>query len=162
MIQAAAWGGNEEIATVFLERGADINESGGEFGSVLQAAVPFCPERFIKFLLDKGADVNLQGGEEGNALRAALVWPRENIIKLLLEHGADIHFSEPGKYDSAFQLALGRGDLKIINLLLNHGKNVNPDDEWYSEALLRTKAPGKERAGQLLLQWKVRAELVSK
>lgn len=158
-LQAAAWGGDKEIVTIFLDLGADINESGGDAGSALQAAIPMCTERFIRFLLDKGADVNLQGGGEGNALRATLVWPREAIIKLLLERGADIHACIPGKYDSAFQLALAKEDPKLITLLLDHGKNNNPKDEWYKQAVERAKRPGKERIAELLLRWKVQAEL---
>jgi ankyrin repeat protein len=160
-LQAAAGCGNNEIMTILLDLGADINEQGGQAGNALQAAIQWCPEPFIKFLLDRGADVNLQGGEEGNALGAALIWRKEPIIKLLLDHGADMHACIPKKHESAFQLALGRGDLKIVKLLLDHGKNNNPKDEWYIKAVERTKCPGKELLAELLLQWRVRTELLS-
>jgi ankyrin repeat protein len=79
----------------------------------------------------------------------------------LLESGADIQLRKPGKYGSAFQLAVNKRDLKIIKLLLDHGRNVNPKDWWYKEALESAKTPGNERIREFLLQWKVRAELSS-
>ncbi|KAK4170565.1 hypothetical protein QBC36DRAFT_341629, partial [Triangularia setosa] len=54
-----------------LEKGAEVNAQGGEYGNALQAASAGGHQDIVKLLLDKGADVNAQGGEYGNALQAA-------------------------------------------------------------------------------------------
>ena len=52
---------------LLLEKGADINAQGGEYGNALQASAKG-RERVALLLLEKGANVNDQGGEYGNAL----------------------------------------------------------------------------------------------
>ncbi|KAF1963965.1 hypothetical protein BU23DRAFT_376242, partial [Bimuria novae-zelandiae CBS 107.79] len=47
---------------LLLNKGADVNAQGGEYGNALQAASERDHEAIVKLLLDKGADVNAQGG----------------------------------------------------------------------------------------------------
>jgi ankyrin repeat protein len=56
---------------VLLERGADVNAQGGQYGNALQAASDSGHEEIVQVLLERGADVNAQGGLYGNALQAA-------------------------------------------------------------------------------------------
>ena len=44
---------------LLLEKGADVNSHGGEYGNALQAASFRGHEAIVKLLLEKGADVNL-------------------------------------------------------------------------------------------------------
>ncbi|KAF2475874.1 uncharacterized protein BDR25DRAFT_168930, partial [Lindgomyces ingoldianus] len=53
-----------------LDKGADINAQGGEYGNALQAAIQQGNSEVILLLLDKGENINSQGGEYGNALQA--------------------------------------------------------------------------------------------
>jgi ankyrin repeat protein len=59
------------IVKVLLEKGAEVNAQGGEYGNALQAASFGGHEAIVKVLLEKGAEVNAQGGIYGNALQAA-------------------------------------------------------------------------------------------
>jgi ankyrin repeat protein len=64
----ASRGGHDKIVELLLDKGADVNAQGGEYGNALQAASLGGHDKIVELLLDKGADVNAQGGEYGNAL----------------------------------------------------------------------------------------------
>lgn len=54
-----------------LDKGANINAQGGEYGNALQAASFRGYKKVVTMLLDKGANINTQGGHFNNALQAA-------------------------------------------------------------------------------------------
>jgi ankyrin repeat protein len=60
-LQAAAARGHIEIVSVLLEKGANVNAAGGEYGSPLQAAVAEGHTEIVSILLEKGANVNAAG-----------------------------------------------------------------------------------------------------
>ncbi|OCK72824.1 hypothetical protein K432DRAFT_278319, partial [Lepidopterella palustris CBS 459.81] len=64
---------------LLLDKGADVNAQGGEYGNALYAASDRDHEQVVRLLLDKGADVNAQGGEYGNALQAASYRGHEQV-----------------------------------------------------------------------------------
>jgi ankyrin repeat protein len=43
---------------LLLDKGADVNAEGGEYGNALQAALSEGYEQIVKLLLDKDADIN--------------------------------------------------------------------------------------------------------
>jgi hypothetical protein len=65
-LQAASYGGHEQVVKMLLDKGADVNTQGGQYGNALQAASEGGHEQVVKMLLDKGANVNTQGGFDGN------------------------------------------------------------------------------------------------
>jgi hypothetical protein len=84
----AAQKGATAIARMLLERGADVNAEGGEYGNALQAASYNGHRALVTLLLDKGADVNAQGGHCGNALQLASARGYKEIVMLLRKYGA--------------------------------------------------------------------------
>ena len=65
-------GGNDTVVQILLDRGADINAQGGQYGNALQAASECGHDMVVQMLLDRGADVTAhQGGGYRNALLAA-------------------------------------------------------------------------------------------
>lgn len=54
-LQAASYGGYEEIVQMLLDRGADVNAQGGKFGSALQAPTCGGHEKIAQMLLEKHA-----------------------------------------------------------------------------------------------------------
>jgi ankyrin repeat protein len=56
------------VVWLLLEKGADINAQGGEYGNALQAASAEGHKTVVRLLLEKGADTNAQGGEYDSAL----------------------------------------------------------------------------------------------
>jgi len=101
----AVQGGNIEIIKLFLNKGLDINETGGGGWSPFMTAVNEAysgkdflngNDEVIKFLLDNGASVNYQ--DEGGETALTLAIENETnsasdmkIIRLLIEHGADVN-----------------------------------------------------------------------
>ncbi|RDW58861.1 hypothetical protein BP6252_13337 [Coleophoma cylindrospora] len=101
-LQAAASSGNEPVVRLLLEKGAEVNAQGGQYGNALQAAAAAFGdnEAVVRLLLEKGAEVNAQGGEfggqYGNAIQAAGLSGNEPVVRLLLEKGAEAQDGEHG------------------------------------------------------------------
>ena len=85
----AGYTGLEKVVKVLLDKGADINAKGGQFGNALQAASLRGHEKVVETLLGKGADVNAQGGQLGNALQAASSGGHEKVVQMLTTAEAD-------------------------------------------------------------------------
>jgi ankyrin repeat protein len=75
--------GHLEIVQLLLEKGADVNAQGGEYGNALYAAADGGHLEIVQLLLEKGADINAQGGYYGNALQAAAQGGHRGIIGIL-------------------------------------------------------------------------------
>jgi hypothetical protein len=79
------------VTRLLLDKDADVNAQGGEYGNALHAASYRGHEQVVKMLLDAGAEVNAQGGRYGNALQAASARGHEQVVKMLLNAGAHQH-----------------------------------------------------------------------
>jgi ankyrin repeat protein len=64
----AAENGHTKVVKLLVDKGADVNTQGGDYGNALYAASQGGHEAVIKMLLDKGANVNAQGGYYSNTL----------------------------------------------------------------------------------------------
>jgi ankyrin repeat protein len=128
-LSLAAENGHDEMAKLLLDKGAEINAQGGEYGNALQAASYGGNEQVVKLLLDKGAEINTQGGEYGNALFTALVESQEGIARLLLEGGAD-RMATDARLKGAMHHAINNGHCKVslVEMLLNFGVPVDTVD----------------------------------
>ena len=89
-LYSASLKGLDVTVQKLLDRGADVNAQGGDYGNALQAASYGGHEKMAQLLLDRGADVNAQGGHFGNALQAASYAGHEKVAQLLLDRGADV------------------------------------------------------------------------
>ena len=96
-LHAAAAAGRESVVQLLLEKGADVNAQGGQYGNALHAAVLGGHKRIVQLLLEKGADVNALG-PHGNPLQAASFQGHEDVVRLLLEKGADPNLQGSSKW----------------------------------------------------------------
>ena len=137
ILQVALCCGQEAIAKILIENGANVNAQGGEYGDALQAASSYGHETIAKLLLEKGADVNARGGHYGNALQAASSCGHMAIAKLLLENGADVNL-QGGNYGSALHAASSCGHEAIAKLLIEkeNGADVNVHQTHNGNAFL--------------------------
>jgi ankyrin repeat protein len=126
---------------LLLEKGADVNLVGGEFGTALGAAAFGNKPAIVRLLLEKGADVNTVGGYYGTALAAAAHRGHEAIVRLLLEKGADVNIVG-GEYGCALGAAAAgrqyvrhyRGNpVEVIALLLGAGVELEAVPVQYRE-----------------------------
>jgi ankyrin repeat protein len=133
-LSLAAKQGHCEMVKTLLDKGADVNAQGGDYGNALQAASAGGHKQAVKMLLDKGADVNAQGGDYGNALYAASVKGHEQVIKMLLDKGADVN-AQGGWYGNALQAASAGGHEQVVKMLLDKGADVNAQGGRYGNAM---------------------------
>ncbi|KAF7349543.1 Ankyrin repeat-containing domain protein [Mycena sanguinolenta] len=146
----ASYWENMDIVQLLLERGADVNLGGRQFGSPLGAASYQGKSDVVQLLLDKGADVNLGGGEYGSPLGAASHRGESDIVQLLLDKGADVNLGG-GEYGSPLGAASYWGKSDIVQLLLDKGADVNLGGGEYGSPLGAASHSGKSDIVQLLL-----------
>ncbi|WP_310557261.1 ankyrin repeat domain-containing protein [Flavobacterium sp.] len=111
----ATYRGNNEVAKLLIESGADINSS-SSMGSPLMAAVVKGNNEIAKILLEKKANPNLADANGMTALIYAVQFQNVEILDLLLKYNANkSHKDKQGK--TAFEYAAFSGNEKIINKL---------------------------------------------
>jgi hypothetical protein len=146
----AALLGFSTIARLLLDKGAEVNAQGGEYGNALQAASVRGHEQVVKTLLDKGAEVNAQGGIYGNALQAASVRGHEQVVKMLLDKGAKVN-AQGGYFGNALQAASVRGHEQVVKTLLDKGAEVNAQGGYFGNALQAASFRCHEQVVKMLL-----------
>ncbi|EXF78839.1 pfs domain-containing protein [Colletotrichum fioriniae PJ7] len=99
---------------LLLERDADVNVEGGEFGTALQAASYNGRVDMVRLLLESNAMVDTQGAYGGN----------ERIVKRLLGIAADIN-APGGKFGSTLQAACLPGYKEILMVLVGRCADVD-------------------------------------
>ena len=163
----AAYGALYFPCKQLIEKGADIDAQGGEFGSAIQAAFASQENEsvseslissIVKLLLDHGANVDIQGGYYDTALQAASTGGHESIVKLLLDYGANVNL-EGGPYNTALQAASRGGYESIVKLLFDYGANANVQGGYFGTALQATSYYGHESIVKLLLDHRVNVNL---
>ena len=139
----AAFNRKVETIRLLLDKGADINARGGEYGTALQAAAYRGKVELIHLFLDKGANVNAQGGEYGTALQAAAASSGDSmieIIELLLDKGADIN-GQGGHHGTALNAAAYCCKVEVMQLLLDKGADIGARGGEYGSVLQAALAP---------------------
>jgi len=125
---------NQEIITLLLDRGADINVPGGEYGSALGCAALTGNLEIAALLLDRGADVNVTGSKYGTALGCAVSEGNFEIVILLLDRGAEVNLP-CGEHGSALGTASYQDNLEIVAILLGGGADANATHDEYGTTL---------------------------
>lgn len=134
-----------------LDRGANANVGGGEYGFPLQAACANekenC-EKATKFLLEKCPQihVNATGGVFGSALQAAAHSGQTDSVRMLLDRGANVNI-RGGIHRSALNAAIFQGYWDIVEVLLKRGAipDSQPDEVWLEDVLGRLGRGAVER-----------------
>ncbi|KAF7349519.1 Ankyrin repeat protein [Mycena sanguinolenta] len=142
--------GKSDVVQLLLDKGADVNLGGGQYGSPLAAASCHGKLDIVQLLLDKGADVNLAGGKYGSPLAAASYCGKLEIVQLLLDNDADVNLGG-GEYGSPLGAASYQGKLDIVQLLLDKGADVNLGGQEYGSPLGAAFYSGEWDIVQLLL-----------
>jgi ankyrin repeat protein len=146
----AAMLGLSTVTRLLLDKGAEVNAQGGDYGNALQAASYRGHEQVVKTLLDKGAEVNAQGGLYGNALQVASFGGHKQVVKALLDKGAEVN-AQGGSYGNALQAASAEGHEQVVKTLLDKGAEVNAQGGHYGNALQAASARGHEQVVKTLL-----------
>lgn len=128
-LTAAAVSGNNEMVQMMLRAGADLYVREGPLSrydeswivepSLIPATISGDAE-LVQILLDAGADVNMQAHDR-TPLTVAAARGHIAVVKQLLQAGADVNPHVVKHVPVALHVALGRGDKKLVRLLLDAG-----------------------------------------
>lgn len=118
-LQAAARSGSDVIVTTLLSAGADVNLTGGMYGSALCAAIANRNTETARLLLGAGTDINHAAGPEGAALEIALGLQDSALIDLCFEQVPDVNIISKGRFGTALIAAIEMGDSLNVKRLLD-------------------------------------------
>jgi ankyrin repeat protein len=149
-LQAASYGGHQQVVEMLVREGANVNTQGGDFGNALQAASAEGHEQVVKMLLNNGANVNAQSEDYRNALYAASLEGHKQVVEMLLSKDADVN-AYGGEYGNALQAASYRGHEQVVKMLLDNGAEVNAQGGYYGNALQAASEGGYEQVVRMLL-----------
>lgn len=119
---------NEKLCQLFVDGGMDVNARTGDGVPLICVATRSdCVSR-VKWLLEKGADINAISNDRGYSAVMDAVWRKNfELTEFLVDKGADLSFvSSDGQ--PILVLAVGNGNLKIVELLLSHGADADKQD----------------------------------
>lgn len=131
-LTSAAQKGHDEIVSILLSYGADIN--GGDGNTPLILAIDGDYFTLAKKLIAYGADVNKPGSGRTSALTTAASAGNVEMAIVLIENGANVHhFDEPGK--NALMASAREGHTNMSLFLINQGIDVNVKNKKGEDAL---------------------------
>ena len=144
------------IVQHLINHGADINVVDSIDGTALIAACSASDEAIVRLLLQKGVDIDAAGGRDGaTALIMACKRGHESIVRLLLESEAEaskVVFCKPlNAALTPLHVAAWNGSGGIALLLINHGVDVNTQDDKIGTPLILAAYEGNYSMVEFLL-----------
>ena len=111
--------GFEPVIDLFLRNGASLWRTDAIGVGPTLTALSTGDNQLLATLLAKGANPNEADIYGTSALFSAVMQGSKLAAALLLEHGADINYSD--KDETALTLAVNKGDVAMVELLLKNG-----------------------------------------
>jgi F-type H+-transporting ATPase subunit beta len=122
----AASTGNQPLAALLLEAGADVNILDHNGGTPLHRAVHMGQTELVPWLLENGADPAIKSNHQQTALHTAVIRNRPEIVKLLLDYGSDAA-SPDSQGRTPLDWAQLKGLSTIVELLGGTARGSKPD-----------------------------------
>uniref|UniRef100_H3BA65 Ankyrin repeat and KH domain containing 1 n=1 Tax=Latimeria chalumnae TaxID=7897 RepID=H3BA65_LATCH len=121
----ACAGGHEELVSVLIARGANIEHRDKKGFTPLILAATAGHVGVVEILLDKGGDIEAQSERtKDTPLSLACSGGRQEVVELLLARGANKEHRNVSDY-TPLSLAASGGYVNIIKILLNGGAEIN-------------------------------------
>ncbi len=129
-IYSAALAGRTEVVEFLIEKGADLNAKPYSGQTPIAAAAEKGHTEVVELLAAKGADLAGNVGEQ--VFRTAVQKRRTAVVEALLAKGVDANLGSP----IPLAVAAANGDKPMLELLLNHGADINGMGQDGQTALL--------------------------
>jgi len=154
---ACSYTGYEEVVSLLISRGADVNFKGNDGKTPLILAAGNSMQT-TQLLLDNGANVNATGDDGMNAFIQATLGVLSGkvtaeVLGLLKSKGANVNSSLAGKSASgwtALLFATVNGDIDLVEYLILNGANVNHTSDEGQTALALARQEKYEEIVRLL------------
>ena len=136
VLHAAAWSQRDEIVRKLLESGVDVNAVNNGGSTALANACNRDSIDVIEVMLEYGAKVNAAECENEGQCETGHRSPflisvnlaKTEYVELFLKHSVDINQTDPEFNRSPLHTAAIRGQVDIVNMLLEKGAVVNAKD----------------------------------
>lgn len=121
----AAAGGHDELVTLLLVKGSDIEHRDKKGCTPLILAATAGHASTVEILMEHRADIEAQSDRtKDTALSLACSGGRQEVVELLIAKEANFEHRNVSDY-TPLSLAASGGYVGIIKLLLNHGAEIN-------------------------------------
>lgn len=144
LISAAYNDDNIEIVKLLIEAGANLDLKSCNESALLIACTYSC-NKIATLLIEKGANVNLKPIRGESCLYKAVSRNNVELIRHLIKYGANLEIknnSPDGYNNTPLIIAAFYGYLKSVNILLEHGADVNAKDCDGTTSLMLAAAHG--------------------
>ncbi len=147
----AAEKGHNEVVTLLLEKGADINTINVFGGTALHGALSGRDPVLAQLLIERGADVTTKHrGTNCTVLMAAAGGGYADVVSSMLEKGVDVNVEDRQGY-TALTYAAGEGHTEIVKLLVRAGSRSNVNKS-FGRALAVAVGRGHTEIAGLLIE----------
>ena len=120
---------NKEVLQAIIDHGADVNATNKNNHTALMFACNNSNEDAINMLLNAGTDPTI-GDINGDTCLHAAVGQNctKEVIEEIINHGADVNATNKNNR-TALMIACHKGNIDVMNLLLNAGANFDISDD---------------------------------
>ena len=141
------------FAQILIRHGADVNAKWSKYST--SATLLFEAVRrsqwAVNLLLENGANPQADDGIGQQVLDYAVETSQESMVKVLLDHGGlkDVTVG-PTLKATSLHLAVSRGKLTIIEMILKAGADTNEKDQWGNAPLHRSSLASSTHLAQIV------------
>ncbi|KAK4880295.1 hypothetical protein RN001_008441 [Aquatica leii] len=151
---------NTHIASLLIERGADVNARDESRATGLHLAATEGLYDMLQLLLDKGVNINVCDSTSDTPLMNAIACDKDIIAMLLLSRGAEVHVKNTwGCYP--LHNAVVSGMDKVIPLILDLGFDIDTETDNGETALYVALVNRKIDTARLLMNRGARIDIVN-
>lgn len=112
-----------------IKAGADINKKNDKGYTPLNFLLICSRREAAKFLINEGVDIHAKNNDGRTAVSCALDGVLPDIACLLIKKGVEVNFS-------TLSSAVYHDEIEIVKTILDHGMNVNHQNEHGTTALM--------------------------
>lgn len=152
-----------DIVKILLQAGANVHVTTMDGVTAIMGAVQQGHAVVVQMLINAGAKVNVEyAGGNMTPLMLCCVLGKDDMAKILIDAGADVNFRSKATGESCILVASRNNAIKVVELLLKSGANVNDLDNQSHSPLMYAAHLDSPEIVELLLKNGANTELRDK
>jgi ankyrin repeat protein len=137
-ISMAAGYGHLAVIELLIAAGMDLNNAENHINATICNAARYGHTDVVKCLVEAGVDMNILDEDGQNSLLIAIQKSNIETATYLIEAGADLSIESRDNGDTPLLEAANKGNLKMVQLLLSKGADINQCDKKQQSPIRRT------------------------